>query len=110
MRSTTVSTPDVSVTSGAGFDVLNNNNAATLVGAGLGLATLGGAVFVGAVVAPGQVVGYGLTSAALLGLGAVQDQKGSVLFFLDDEETRAKNQARADKRRAVREATADAVA
>lgn len=110
MRSTTVSTPDASVTAGAGFDVLNDANAATLVGAGLGLATLGGAVFVGAVVAPGQVVGYGLASAALLGAGAVQDQKGSVLFFLDDEETRAKNQARADKRRALRDTSTEAVA
>ena len=96
--------------SGAVLDVFNDANPATFVGAGLGLATLGGAVFVGAAVAPGPVVGYGLASAALLGVGAVQDKKGSVLYFLDDEETRAKNQARADKRRAAREAKADAAA
>ena len=96
--------------SGALPDVLSDSNGLTFAGAALGAATLGGAVFVGAVVAPTQVVGYGLAAGALLCAGAVKDDKGSVLFFLDDEETRAKNQARADKRRAVREATADAVA
>ena len=110
MRSTTLSNTDVSTTSGASFDVVNDANLLTFTGATLGALTLGGAVFVGAVVAPSQVVGYGLAAGTLLAAGAVKDEKGSVLFFLDDEETRTKNQARADKRRAAREATADAVA
>ena len=100
----------LSSASGALPAVLSDSNALTFTGAVLGAATLGGAAFVGAVVAPAQVVGYGLAAGTLLAAGAVKDEKGSVLFFLDNEEARTKNQARADKRRAAREAKANAVA
>ena len=97
-------TTDVTHTSGA----LTDLDPATLSGvAGLAL-TGGSAAFVGAAVLPGQVATGVLVSGMFLGLGEVNRRTGSYLPFLDSEEGRERNQARADKRNAARDAKADA--
>lgn len=93
MRSTTVSTPDVSVTSGAGFDVLNDANGLTLAAVAVGAVSCGGALFVGAAVAPGQVLG-GLAVATTLAVGGeVKNKTGHYLPFLHSDDTVTDTQA-----------------
>ena len=103
-RNTSNSTLDVD--SGAFADL----DAATLGGGVVALATLGGAAGLGVALLPGQVA-FGLTTAGgFVALGEVNRRTGSYLPFLDDEETRARKQARADKRNELRELDADTTA
>ena len=91
-----------------GSGALPDLDPATLAGvAGLAL-TGGSAAFVGAAVLPGQVACGVLTSGVFVGLGEVNRRTGSYLPFLDSKEARERNQARADKRNAARDAKADA--
>ena len=100
----TTDTPDSQ--SGAFADV----DVATLGGGAVALATLGGAAGLGVALLPGQVA-FGLTTAGgFVALGEVHRRTGSYLPFLDDEETRARKQARADKRNELRELDAEATA
>lgn len=93
----------LSVDSGAFADV----DAATLAGGAVALATVGGAAGLGAALLPGQVA-LGLTTAGgFVALGEVKRRTGSYLPFLDDEDSRARKQARADKRNAARDADLD---
>lgn len=94
----------VDATSGAFGDL----NVAQTCGAAVLLGTGGAAALVGAAVLPGQVA-VGLTfGGGCLALGEVERRTGSLLPFLDSKEARERNQARADKRNAAREAKADA--
>lgn len=88
MRTSTTTTACADY-SGAGFDVFNDANGLTLAGVGLGAVTCGGALFVGAAVAPAQVLGGGLAAATLLAGGQVKDRTGSYLPFLKSKETQA---------------------
>jgi hypothetical protein len=87
MRSTTLTNTAVGSTSGAGFDVLNDANGMTIAGAALGTITCGGALFIGAAVAPAHVVGGALAAGAFLTAGEVKSRTGSYLPFLKDKET-----------------------
>lgn len=79
------------------------------VGGLAGLAVTGGsAALVGAALLPGQVAAGLLVSGTFVGLGEVNRRKGSYLPFLDSKEGRERNQARADKRNAQRDAELDA--
>ena len=99
----TVRTTDFTDCAGAGSDF----DTATFVGLGTLAATGGAAALVGAAVLPGQVAVGLLTGGAFVGLGEVNRRTGSYLPFLDNEEARTRNQARADKKAAAREAKAD---
>ena len=79
----------VSVTSGADASFLTDANALTLVGLGLGAVTAGGALFVGAAVAPSQVVGGALAAGVLCAGGEVKNRTGSYLPFLHDKQVAA---------------------
>ena len=100
----TTETPDSQ--SGAFADL----DLATVGGGAVALATLGGAAGLGVALLPGQVA-FGLTTAGgFVALGEVKRRTGSYLPFFDDEETRTRKQARADKRNELRELNADAAA
>ena len=73
---------------GASFDALENTNLATFTGVGLAAVTGGGALFVGAVVAPGQVLGGAAVAGTLCALGAVKAEHGSYFPFLQKGETK----------------------
>ena len=98
-----VTTADRAV-SGAFADV----DAATVAGCAALAVTGGAAAFVGAAVLPGQVAVGVTTGGLFLGLGEVNRRTGSYLPFLDSKEGRERNQARADRRNAERDAKADA--
>ena len=78
-----------SATSGADVGFLTDANALTLVGVGLGAVTAGGALFVGAAVAPSQVVGGALAAGVLCAGGEVKNRTGSYLPFLKDSDSPA---------------------
>ena len=100
----TFTTTGVTHSSGAISDV----DPATVAGVA-GLAVTGGAAaLVGAAVLPGQVAVGVATSGLFVGLGEVNRRTGSYLPFLDSKEGRERNQARADRLNAQRDAKADA--
>lgn len=86
-RSTSAVAPvNDDVASGAGLDVFNDANLATVGAVALGATTAGGALFVGAAVAPAQVL-TGLAAAGTLGaLGAHKAEHGSYLPFFNKKE------------------------
>ena len=72
--------------SGAGFDALSDANLATVGAVALGATTAGGALFVGAAVAPAQVL-TGFAAAGTLGvLGAHKAEHGVYLPFFNKKE------------------------
>lgn len=83
---TTVTNRTSRACSGADASSLLDANALTLVGAGVAAGTLGGAAFLGLLVAPGQVVGGALAGAVLCAGGEVKNRTGSYLPFLKDKQ------------------------
>ncbi len=85
MATRTVSAPD-GFSSGADAALFTDTNALTIAGAGVGLVTAGGALFVGAAVAPSQVLGGALAATTLCVGGEVKRRTGSYLPFLDKKD------------------------
>lgn len=77
-----VSNSDFTTSSGAGLGALTDANLATVAGVGLAGVTAGGALFVGAAVAPAQVLTGAAAAAGFCALGAAKDKTGSYLPFL----------------------------
>ena len=86
MAKTRLSAP-AGFTSGADSSFLDDANALTLCGMGLAAVTAGGALFIGAAVAPTQVVGGLVAAGTLAAGGEVKNRTGSYLpFFKKDAE------------------------
>ena len=79
-KSTSAQSHDLA--SGAGLDFLNDANAMTIAGLAAGTCTLGGALFIGAAVAPAHVVGGTLAAGTFIAAGEVKNRTGSFLPFL----------------------------
>ena len=82
---------------------LTDANGATVAGAAVAATTLGGCVAVGVTVLPGQVAFGALSTAALLGIGAVKNETGSYLPSLRNvdpevDEAMTKKEAKASKK------------
>ena len=82
---------------------LSDANGATMAGYALAATTVGGCVAVGVTVLPGQVAFGALSTAALLGIGAVKNETGSYLPFLRNvdpevDEAMTKKEAKASKK------------
>ena len=86
MAFTTVSAP-TGADSAAAFAGLSDANLATVAGVGLAAVTGGGALFVGAAVAPAQVLTGAAAAAGFCALGAVKDNTGTYLPFLSKKDT-----------------------
>ena len=65
--------------SGAGLDSLTDMNALTFAGATLGVVTVGGAVALGAIVAPAQVLTGTATAGLMVAAGLNKKENGSYL-------------------------------
>ena len=72
MRNSTIANANVALDSNAGLDVITNTNMATLAAVGLGACTAGGAMLIGAAVAPTQVFG---TAAVAIGFSVIGQNK-----------------------------------
>ena len=94
----------------AGFNsgAFSDVDPATVAGVSALAVTGGAAALVGAAVLPGQVAVGVATGGLFVGLGEVNRRTGSYLPFLDSKEGRERNQARADRKQAERDAKADA--
>ena len=87
MRTQTTSARSAKATaSGAtALETFNNTNAATFAGVTLAAVTGGGALFVGAAVAPSQVLGGAAVASSLLVLGHNKSENGGLFNFRKPE-------------------------
>lgn len=76
-------------TSGAGIDMLTDQNALTIAAVATGVTTLGGAAFIATAMAPSWVIGGTLATGTLAVGGHLKSTTGSYLPFLKDKEEEA---------------------